>query len=535
MAQLPTAESFGERPLPTPSPAITQVQAGGTEAALAGMAETISNIEGHLQRARRASDLTDALGRATEALGTKAVEYSRDQDFRTAPARFKDDANTIGEQFANGLQDRVVRDIFTNEYRKLAVSKQLGVLTAAAKQEGDYNTGQLHSELDTYAKQYASSANDMERNSLLDLAKIAIGERVTAGWITDVQGQDLSKRFASRADQAVALQLINDNPVEAYKRFSTDSGYLPNLDPVKREELQRTAEVRMQQVDAQARKDKIVQDEQAREDLFQQYAVGKLSATAVARSPATTAVKEHYLALLKAQAKGEDATDRAGVKQDMWARIYLPYGDKNKITSLDPIREAATRGDLSERTYNFLRNEFVNSQTDDGQKIGPDLVRAARAGHEIMQKSLAGQMDYSGLVGDAAQRFERDLMDNVAKYRKENKDPRLLITPGSPDYMLTIPRVMSYMESGKQALSDAAKSAVVASAQKKPDGSLDVAAILQDANTALKKGTPKASVEARLKLLGIDAGMLTGKGPAVAVPSPASPAQIADPNSGLPM
>lgn len=502
MPQLPTADALGAPPAPQPQVVAPTLQTGAVGAAMQTAGEALVQIDEHLTRARRATDLTNALGAATEELGTKAIEYSRDQDYRTAPTRFKADAISIGKRFGDGIADPIVRNVFANEYTKLAVSKQLGVVVGAAKQESDANEAKLDTALQAYSQQYATAANDMERATILNLAKIAIGENVTAGWITDVRGQAKAKQFAQHTDQAVALNGINTDAEGTYKKLSSDPSFLAGLDPVVRQQLTHTAEVRSAQNDAAIRRAKAEIEENAREAMFQDYAKGKLSATQVAQSQAATGVKEHYLNLLKAQAAGAEAVDNVAVKRDLWSRIYLPYGDPNKLTDTKPINDAALAGKLSEKTFSFLRNELINSRTDEGAKLMPDVHRAIQTGHAMLSRSLVGSIQADVAI-EAGSRFESDLMTKVSEYQKQNKDPRLLITPGTPDYVLDPKRVASFMPSAKQALTTAAGQAVAKEAPKTADGKVDSTAVLAEARAALAKGANRAAVEARLKALNL--------------------------------
>jgi hypothetical protein len=217
MPRLPTLDDLGQRPSPTPQLGVAPVDLGAPAHALAGVGDAINQIDTHLTEARRASDLTDALGSVTEALGTKEIEMQRDQDFRTAPDRFRSFAQDLGSTTADRIQDPLARQVFQREYQKLAVSKQLGVVQSAAKQEADYNHAQLSANLDTMATAAANASTPLERKVHLDNARMAIGEmrggEGRPGWITDEQAKALEDKFlvnyydAKRVrDPAAALQ-----------------------------------------------------------------------------------------------------------------------------------------------------------------------------------------------------------------------------------------------------------------------------------------------------------------------------------------
>src|SRR6185369_1606387 len=118
MPTLPTLDTLGPRPQPTPQIGVQSINLGQTENAVAGVGDAMQQIDEHLTTARRAGQLTDALGRATEALGAKELQYKHDPDFATVPTRFKVDATTIGDATAAGINDPAVQRLFRNEYSK---------------------------------------------------------------------------------------------------------------------------------------------------------------------------------------------------------------------------------------------------------------------------------------------------------------------------------------------------------------------------------------------------------------------------------
>ena len=529
MPTLPSVESYGtrtiaDRPVPNPVAANAAIRTGQVEASIAAAGEAISQIDEHLTRARRATDLTNALGAATEELNTRSVQASRDQDFKTSPARFKADATAIGQKYAEGITDPVVRQVFANQYLSLVSHRQLGVAVNAGRQEADFNVGKLDVHLDELAKQIAEIGDDPNdlvnqsiRNNLFNQARIAIGENVAAGWITDQDGAKRSIRFGGNVATNVVLQGIADNAELMLQKLTSDAKFLPDLDPNKREYLIKRAEVAVRQNEAQKAKEERAVQSAMHEQFFQKFKDGKLRSTDPLfneNSGASTEVKEQYLKKLKDQASGVEAVDRKGVRNDLWERMFLPYGDERKITDLKPIRDAFLKGDIAERSYQFLSNQFVQAQSDDGQKLMPDVIRAVKTGQKMLASSVIGSVQPEVAI-EAGARFEGDLITKVNEYRKANKDPRTLITPGTPDYMLAPANVASYMQSGAQALSGAAKT-------------VSDTARIQEAKAAIAKGASRSAVEKRLKELGLNPALLDAK------PTAAQEVTPLDPNMGMP-
>jgi hypothetical protein len=222
MARLPTLDDLGARPSPTPQSSVVSVQPGAVDTALAGVGDAITQIGQHLTEARRSSQLADALGQATEELGSKEIEFQRDQDFKTAPDRFKQASQQIGAKAAGGIDDPIARQLFHEKFVALAAAKQLGVVKAAADQEGDYNRAQLSDHLDTFAIAAANASTPLERRVLLDQARTAIGEMRGGGgrpgWITDVQAKGLEDKFQINFFDAWRVK----DPVAALNEFVTN-------------------------------------------------------------------------------------------------------------------------------------------------------------------------------------------------------------------------------------------------------------------------------------------------------------------------
>lgn len=212
MARLPTVEDMGARPAPSPDLSVAPVS-GGTSIAreIGGIGDALMAIDRELTERRRGAELTDTLAKATEEIGTKAIEFQRDQDFKTAPARFKTLAGEIGSKYANQIADPKVRQVFGQQFGQLAVAKQLGVVQNAAKQEGDYYVSSLDANLDKFAQTAALSESALERQLVGEQAKTSIEEMRAGGWITDVQ----ARKFNDKFQQSYFTTMRTRDPVAA--------------------------------------------------------------------------------------------------------------------------------------------------------------------------------------------------------------------------------------------------------------------------------------------------------------------------------
>jgi hypothetical protein len=234
MPTIPTFQNLGGEPAPTPDTTVVPVHPGAPESALAGVGDAITQIGEHLNEARRASDLTNALGQAVQALGAKQLQYKRDPDFATIPDRFKSDASNIGESIGVGIRDPLTQRIFQQEYTKLAMSHQLAVVQDAANSEADFNKGQLKDNLETVAHAAAFANNDLARANNANVARVMIGEMENARWITHVEAQQFQQHFLQRVQETSIQRDLDADPVGTYKRLTTDPAYAPNVDPIVR-------------------------------------------------------------------------------------------------------------------------------------------------------------------------------------------------------------------------------------------------------------------------------------------------------------
>jgi hypothetical protein len=234
MPRLPTLDDLGQRPSPTPQLGVVPIDMSAPAHALAGVGDAINQIDAHLTEARRATDLTDALSGATQALGEQEIGFQRDPDFKTVPQRFGKVAAQIGQDSAGQITDPVVRQVFQREYQKLAVAKQLGVTQFAAKQEADYHAGQLETNLQTIAQQAATAKTDLERDVIGNQAKIAIGETRAARWITEEHATRLETQFQRNYEEALVTRDMGDDPGTTYSRLKNDPQYGIHIDPIVR-------------------------------------------------------------------------------------------------------------------------------------------------------------------------------------------------------------------------------------------------------------------------------------------------------------
>lgn len=165
-------------------------------------------------------------------------------------------------------------------------------------------------------------------------------------------------------------------------------------------------------------------------------------------------------------AQAEPKTNPAEVRRLMLL-IHAADDDPIKTYNMDPIMESYKEGRISTLEMQMLRKEV--EQLRDGTTNGfqKDVQHARNAVFTALTRSILGQAQPE-VAADAAYRFNADMEQQIARLRKENKDPRVLLDPASPDYLLRPERIQSFMQSSASALGDAARKATDAERSQLP-------------------------------------------------------------------
>jgi hypothetical protein len=281
MPKLPTVQDFGAGPAIqvnrnyTQPAAVGDLTQGTMNLARAGSAVqeiggAISQMEEKLTTARRAAQLNDAVGKATEELGRMEIQYGQDQDFKTAPDRFVKDTESLKKKYADMIDDPVVKQSFDQHYNTLATTKRLNVLKQAVAQEGEYHVNSLNSNLDIYAKSAATATDDATRNMMFAQAEVSITAMQQAGWINRIDAGNRLRKFGADVDEAkVKADLFKDPSGTAFE-LGRNPEYAANLDPIKRQQLIETGWNRQQEEDMRQRTEATRLREAQRDEIMKQ-------------------------------------------------------------------------------------------------------------------------------------------------------------------------------------------------------------------------------------------------------------------------
>lgn len=195
------------------------------------------------------------------------------------------------------------------------------------------------------------------------------------------------------------------------------------------------------------------------------------------------------------EAMGRPVRTDPKVEKELFDRIHLPDDDPRKISSPAQLTSYFSKG-INHGSYDWLKKEIDQQMSAGGRSLTADLQTARLTAHAMITRSPMGSIQ-PDKAEEAAYRFRNDLNQKVAEYQKAGKDPRVLITPGNPDYMLTPERVASYMPSARLAVSEEAKKKLPvvsndADFEKLPDGATFVG---PDGHTRVKPVAPKSTAQ----------------------------------------
>lgn len=159
--------------------------------------------------------------------------------------------------------------------------------------------------------------------------------------------------------------------------------------------------------------------------------------------------------LIDANTKAVTLKNDESLSQDYLRRIYLPWGDKDKIISEVPIINAAANGKLTPARFKFLRDEYEKARTEEGMTLGGsrDRFLASRKTSITTSNPLLGKLDSDGDVNFG--RFAEFAVTEEARMRKENKNPHNLYDETNPDYLGH--RMMQFQKTMQQSLKDMGK------------------------------------------------------------------------------
>ncbi|EGP07541.1 hypothetical protein CSIRO_2780 [Bradyrhizobiaceae bacterium SG-6C] len=326
---------------------------------------------------------------------------------------------------------------------------------------------------------------------------------------------ELTLSAKSEIVKSAAIGAISINPEAGLKKFS-GSEYAKYISGSELQQLTQQAKAvqRAERVDQsyqrtlaeQQRKD--ASDQREGELLEKLHSgdpsvAGTVSAKAIASDwTLTREARERMINIVNRETKPETAAAVSnGTASDLIRRIRLPIGDPNRVNDLNPVYEALENGKLNKSDLKFVREEFANMRTPEGEQLSSRQADFIKGVKPLIDSSnpLLSKLDPSG--SHQLYRFTIDLQRKVSEYRNAGRDPYSLMTPGSPDYMGWPAALAPYQKPIQDSLRDIA-AALRPSGNLTAPGTTITGISVQDL-PPVKPRQPNETPEQYLKRLGI--------------------------------
>jgi hypothetical protein len=205
-----------------------------TGAAVQQLAGQVMKIGADMYQVQREADLHDRVGKFTAELSSLELQFDRDQDFRTAPQRFKEQADTLRDKYLDGVGDQAVATAFRRQAQTLLTSKQVNVIRGAWKKEADYQIASLDTNIDTYATSAANARNPGEATVVENQARLAIASAQANGWLSAEEAGKRERTFLQKRDSAIVIRDMSIDPVMTAAKLTADPTYAQNIAPEQR-------------------------------------------------------------------------------------------------------------------------------------------------------------------------------------------------------------------------------------------------------------------------------------------------------------
>lgn len=396
-------------------------------------------------------------------------------DDPTFASKFNDDFG----KYVDSLGDRYTTPAGRSAFERVSGEMRAHFLQQSglvqSKLAGVHATQQYGALLNSQRSALVSDPTQFDR--LLSLTTEALNDPTGAyARIPAIKREELLQSTKQQMALSTVQGLTINGAAELAKRQLMEGKWDQYLDADNKKSLIEQADVALRAADTRAERNRLnaeyerkrVQEETMSTFLSRIVAPndqngGTLTDDEILRDPTIdSGHKQHLIDYKLRRAKelavgAEPKTNPASVR-DLMLQIHANPDDPRKTYNMDPVMEAYREGRISTPEMQMLRKEV--EQLRDGNTSGfqKDLQHARQAVYTSLTRSTFGQVSPER-AADAAYRFDRDLETAVAAKRAKNEDPRVLLTPGHKEYMLSPDRIQSYMRGGSAALSAAAAAA----------------------------------------------------------------------------
>ena len=349
-------------------------------------------------------------------------------------------------KFVNGLNDEIIK-LRGNMRTRHGVTVFDNMM---ANLRGDFTTRAFEAQADLAGKKavvdYNATLNSNANTLMADpthFNAILKDTQETLASMTNIPAgmrDQLFKQTTEKLAVAAGRGLIDANPVTALEILRSGK-YNELVSPEQMHQLQGEALTEMKALEVMAEKLRKQQEEQAKlqrndtnNDFLEKYEKGALTWEDVKKSNLLAmgeGSKNFWLNMLEKQAK-EGVTVKTDHETywELSKRIDLPFGDPRKITDPDTLLAFQDRVSISD--LRGLRASVMQAKGEDGGKLQADITRFLNGMRGQFTKSAYGLPDAQG--DESFYAYDIALRNEVEKYREQNKDPRTLLDPRSPNY-----------------------------------------------------------------------------------------------------
>lgn len=244
--------------IPTFNPALdvnlglmAQVSPGAMAApgeALARGAEHLENVAAEFnaryQEARRGADAANIMAETTQKLSDAEFRWSKTADRQAALAGYNDEIVKLRKTMLGGINDSQLLSAVTREFDAEAAMRSVQVGNQAFKLESSKRTGDLRTNLQTFATAAASASDPVLRAKAIDDAHKAIAMWEQGAWGTPEEAAQERLGFDSMMDEVsvrhaknAALGSQDPRQMQALEIKLNDPASFPGLLPHRREAL----------------------------------------------------------------------------------------------------------------------------------------------------------------------------------------------------------------------------------------------------------------------------------------------------------
>ena len=456
MPRIPRTISQRSLPALTSGVTIDPRSIGGNAAAVRKLTSQVQDFAIDFakkqQRAEQATELNRVNSATARRLSDLELSFEGDTEFETLQERFNTGAQDIRDELRATITDRAVRQTFDKKFEDLRLAKEINIRRTAQRLQVDRGVADLDRSINSFADLAATAKNHVERQLLIDNARVAITNAEAAGFITAENAGVRARRFLSRLDEAQVRALTSTDPGAAVEALAGGKLFR-NIDPLRRQTLFDTA---IRQADAE-RKDRVRQADKAERDAEKlQKAIGEELAKEGFTLLADNALTNRWLDINRDKLEKSDFRALQAAVTGAAAPADDPEAVIDLTTRLDQedIAPAAAqylrRGELTIGTYQSMvtRNrtlraddrpaspyrsarERVRVSLDPGQILSGAAAQIARIG----QSSAMAELDAFAEANPQATRleFNREAEAVIDRFQLLNFD-QMKIALGLPRF-----------------------------------------------------------------------------------------------------